>query len=115
MDAVWAGGTGPRPPVHAIFEYFHPLDECRNGGMRWRVTFDEIAPGLFDIRHPVCSRCLVEPLLDNNEIREGPAPQRLNTVPWGETKQKLATARGRREPYKETEPIYDDDDQFKED
>ena len=109
MDVVWAGGTGPKPPVHIVFEYWHPLDECRNGGMRWRVTFDETAPGLFDIRHPVCSGCFAEPMIENHEVREGRAPQRLDTtVPWGETKQKLATVRERREPHQETEPIYDD-------
>lgn len=109
MEAVWLGGTPPKPPVHVVIEYWHPLDECRNGGMRWRVIFGEIAPGLFDIRHPKCSRCFAEPMIEKNEIREGPAPWRSgDTVPWGETKQKLVTVRGKREPHRETEPIYDD-------
>jgi hypothetical protein len=78
MDAVWAGGTSPHEPVHAVYEYFHPLDECPNGGMRWRMTFDEIAPGLIDIRHPKCSHCFAEPLIDNHEMRPGRAYVRLD-------------------------------------
>lgn len=95
MGVFWTGGTPPRVPRHVVIQYFHPLDECRNGGMRWTAVFDEIAPGLIDIRHPSCSMCFAEPMIDSRQVVDGEAP-------------KLATAREKRQPHRETELIYDD-------
>lgn len=109
MGVFWSGGTHPRVPRHVVIQYFHPLDECRNGGMRWTAVFDEIAPGLIDIRHPNCSTCFAEPMIDSRQVVDGEAPkQEGGFVPWPEVKEKLATAREKRQPHRETEPVYDD-------
>lgn len=74
MKAKWTGGTVRRTPVHVIYHYYHPLDECQNGGAQWEVIFGEIAPGLFDVRHPKCTGCFAEPLIERTEVVDGPAP-----------------------------------------
>lgn len=68
-----------RPPQHAIkwtYQYVHPLDECANGGLTWVVTVQEFAPGLIDYVHPKCSRCGIEPVVD--DFRKEPD----GFVPW---------------------------------
>lgn len=129
MRAVRLPGTTPRPPVHAVFKYFHPLDECQNGGAEWVVIFEEIAPGLFDIRHPTCTRCFAEPLIDHHEIvegelsaeyRQGPVIsedgqsvvesliERTPVEKVFDTPKPLARPRTSRQPNRETELITDD-------
>jgi hypothetical protein len=75
MQAERLPGIRPPSPVHVIYHYVHPMDECPNGGAEWRVTFGEIAPGLLDIRHPNCARCFAEPRIDSFEVVDGPAPR----------------------------------------
>lgn len=93
-----------RKPLRWVYTYSHPLDsDCPAGGARWEITIREFAPGLIDYVHPKCSRCGIDAFVD--DFRKEPD---TGFVPWVETKQKLVTARGRREPHRETEPIYDD-------
>jgi hypothetical protein len=123
MRAIWSRGTPSRTPRHAIYRYHHPLDDCRNGGMRWRVVHDEIAPGLFDIRHPKCSMCLAEPEVEAFEFLDGASDDentRLSTVvsadgqsiaqervPMTPAEKALARTSAPRQPSRETESITD--------
>ena len=95
--------TAIRTPIRWVYRYSHPLTECPAGGSAWEVVIREFAPGLINYVHPKCSRCGVDAYVD--DFRKEPD---TGFVPWAETKKKLATARGKREPYRETEPIYDD-------
>ena len=66
-----------REPMRWVFTYFHPVDECSNGGSSWEVVTQEFAPGLILHTHPCCSRCGVEPIVD--DFRSEPDP---GFVPW---------------------------------
>jgi len=106
-------------PVKWVHTYYHPLDvDCPNAGSEWVITFPEFVPGLIMECHPRCSRCGLEPQLTKYELvteenvtwhdEGGTWSQVRQSVPWPETKPKLITPRGKREPHRETEPIYDD-------
>lgn len=88
MRATRLPGIPARDPMQLIYHYVHPMDNCPNGGAEWRVVFEEIAPGLFDIRHPRCSYCLAEPPIVKHEHEIGTRPWIAKVVDWPEVKRK---------------------------